>query len=128
MPRQSGHLSPSYGALTAEKSKNFEGRKALVVERFDRRWSSDGSWLMRVPQEDFCQALGIASARKYESDGGPSIRDGMDLLLGSQQPIEHRTNFFRSQIIFGALAAFDGHAKNFSLLLEPGDAYLLPPI
>ena len=107
---------------------NFEGRKVLVVERFDRRWSSDGSWLMRLPQEDFCQALGVAPARKYESDGGPGIRDGMELLLGSQQPIEDRETFFRSQIIFWLLAAIDGHAKNFSLFLEPAGAYRMTPL
>lgn len=107
---------------------NFEGRKALVVERFDRRWSSDGSWLMRLPQEDFCQALGVAPARKYDSDGGSGIRDGMDLLLGSQRPIEDRSNFFRSQIIFWLLAAIDGHAKNFSLFLEPDGAYRMTPL
>lgn len=119
----------AFGLPLAESQiANFEGRKALVVERFDRRWSSDGSWLMRLPQEDFCQALGVAPARKYESDGGPGIRDGMDLLLGSQQPIGDRENFFRSQVIFWLLAAIDGHAKNFSLFLEPGGAYRMTPL
>ncbi len=32
-----------------------DGVKALAVERFDRRLSSDRSWIMRLPQEDFCQ-------------------------------------------------------------------------
>jgi len=45
--------------------------KVLVVERFDRRWSSDNQWLMRLPQEDMCQALGYSPALKYESHGGP---------------------------------------------------------
>jgi hypothetical protein len=27
----------------------FDGVKVLVVERFDRRWAKDGSWLMRLP-------------------------------------------------------------------------------
>jgi serine/threonine-protein kinase HipA len=37
---------------------HFEDVEALVVERFDRKLSSDGSWIMRLPQEDFCQATG----------------------------------------------------------------------
>jgi len=114
--------------IAASRIASFEGRKVLVVERFDRRWSSDGSWLMRLPQEDFCQALGVAPARKYESDGGPGIRDGMFLLLGSQQAIEDRETFFRSQIIFWLLAAIDGHSKNFSLFLEPAGAYRMTPL
>ena len=53
----------------------FGTQKALIVERFDRRWSSDKQWLMRLPQEDFCQALGVSPALKYENHGGPSIQD-----------------------------------------------------
>ncbi|WP_427257048.1 HipA domain-containing protein [Aeromonas rivipollensis] len=47
--------------------------KALAVERFDRRYATDRSWIMRLPQEDFCQVLNVPSARKYESHGGPGI-------------------------------------------------------
>jgi len=106
----------------------FEDQKVLIVERFDRRWSGDGSWLIRLPQEDFCQALGVAPALKYESDGGPGVRDGMDLLLGSQQATVDRECFFKAQILFWLLGAIDGHAKNFSLFIEPGSAYRMTPL
>ncbi len=105
----------------------FGRQKVLIVERFDRRWSKDGSWLMRLPQEDFCQALGVAPAIKYESDGGPGIKDGMKLLLGSQDAQKDRELFFKAQILFWLLAAIDGHAKNFSLFIEPGSAYRMTP-
>ncbi|MGL6053487.1 MAG: HipA domain-containing protein, partial [Aeromonas salmonicida] len=55
--------------------------KALVVERFDRRYAADRRWIIRLPQEDFCQVLNVPSARKYESHGGPSISDIMTTLL-----------------------------------------------
>lgn len=106
----------------------FEQHTVLVVARFDRRWSSDGSWLMRLPQEDFCQALGIAPALKYENDGGPGIRAGMELLMGSQQATSDRENFFKAQIMFWLLAAIDGHAKNFSVFIEPQTAYRMTPL
>lgn len=106
----------------------FESQKVLIVERFDRRWSQDNSWLMRLPQEDFCQALGVAPAIKYESDGGPGIKDAMKLLLGSQQARKDRELFFKAQILFWLLAAIDGHAKNFSLFIEPGSAYRMTPL
>lgn len=106
----------------------FGAQKVLVVERFDRRWSQDGTWLMRLPQEDFCQALGVAPALKYESDGGPGVADAMKLLLGSQQAVQDREVFFKSQILFWMLAAIDGHAKNFSIFIEPGSAYRMTPL
>ncbi|AXY44009.1 type II toxin-antitoxin system HipA family toxin [Halomonas sp. JS92-SW72] len=106
----------------------FGTQTVLVVERFDRRWSGRGDWLMRLPQEDFCQALGVAPALKYESDGGPGIADAMRLLLGSQEAGNDRKRFFYTQMLFWLLAAIDGHAKNFSLFLEPGSAYRMTPL
>ena len=108
--------------------EHFGEQNVLVVERFDRRWAKNGEWLMRLPTEDFCQASGVAPALKYESDGGPGIARSMQLLLGSQQPLVDRTLFFKSQILFWMLAAIDGHAKNFSLFIEPGSAYRMTPL
>jgi serine/threonine-protein kinase HipA len=107
--------------------QQFEDIKVLVVERFDRRWSQDGRWLMRLPQEDMCQALGISPSLKYQSDGGPGIADIMQVLLGSKQAETDRETFFRLQILFWLLAAVDGHAKNFSIYIEPGGRYRLTP-
>lgn len=107
---------------------NFEDVKVLVVERFDRKLSQDKTWLMRLPQEDMCQALGISPNLKYQADGGPGISDIFRLLLGSVNPIEDRDKFFKSQVLFWLLAAIDGHAKNFSIFLEPEGKYQLTPL
>ncbi|MBV8647184.1 HipA domain-containing protein, partial [Paludibacterium sp.] len=61
----------------------FEDQKALIVTRFDRRIAGDGSWFIRLPQEDLAQATGTPPHKKYQSDGGPGITDIMNLLLGS---------------------------------------------
>ncbi len=106
----------------------FGRKKVLIVERFDRKWSRDGRWLMRLPQEDLCQALGISPALKYESDGGPSIADAMKLLLGSRKTEDDRHLFFQAQIIFWMLAAIDGHGKNFSIFIEPESSFQLTPL
>ncbi len=106
----------------------FEDQKALVVERFDRRWSQDNTWLMRLPTEDTCQALGVSPQLRYESDGGPGIAAIMELLLGSETAREDRDTFIKTQILFWLLAATDGHAKNFSLFLLPGGAFRLAPL
>jgi serine/threonine-protein kinase HipA len=59
----------AYGLPAANcEVATFEDQKALVVERFDRRLSSDASWIVRLPQEDMCQATGRPSHLKYQAD------------------------------------------------------------
>lgn len=106
----------------------FEDVKTLVVERFDRRLSKDGTWIIRLPMEDMCQALGVPPVFKYEEDGGPGIRGIMDLLLGSENATADRRLFMKTQLLFWLLGAIDGHAKNFSIYLLPRGAYRLTPL
>ena len=104
----------------------FDEVKALVVERFDRRYG-DG-WIMRLPQEDMCQALGVSANIKYESDGGPGIESIMRFLIQSHESKHDRVLFFKSQVLFWLLAAIDGHAKNFSVFIEPEGRYRMTPM
>jgi len=108
--------------------KTFGDQKTLVVERFDRRLSSDNKYWLRLPQEDFCQATGTAPAFKYESDGGPGMRRIATILQASHNAADDLRQFLRAQIVFWLLAAIDGHAKNFSLFILPGGAYRLTPL
>lgn len=105
---------------------SFGKRRVLVVERFDRRWR-DPSRLLRLPQEDCCQALGVPPSRKYQSEGGPSAADILKLLQRADTPLEDQAAFFASQILFWLIGATDGHAKNFSIFLRPGGRYGLTP-
>lgn len=107
---------------------HFEDEKALAVERFDRRFSADGTWIVRLPQEDFCQVMGKPSSEKYESDGGPSMADCLTVLAGSENQETDRRTFVCAQLVFWILAATDGHAKNFSIFLQAGDRYSLTPL
>lgn len=108
--------------------REFDGLRVLVVERFDRRWSRDGSWLIRLPQEDACQSLGISPRSKYEADGGPGVAAILELLLQSQEPLEDRRTFFRALVVYWMLAAIDGHAKNFSVFLHAAGRCRLTPL
>lgn len=105
----------------------FGHRRTLVVERFDRRWTRDGR-LLRLPQEDCCQALSVPPTRKYQSEGGPGIAGILDLLKGSDEPEQDQTQFLKAVIAFWLLGATDGHAKNFSLFLSPGGRFRLTPL
>ena len=122
-------LASATGLATANcEIRRFGDVTALIVERFDRRFSGTKKSIVRIPQEDFCQLTGTASNRKYESDGGPGIKDIMDLLLGSQDAAKDRESFFTAQILFWILAAPDGHAKNFSVFIERGGRFRLTPL
>lgn len=107
---------------------HFEDQKVLVVERFDRQRSSDGNWIVRLPQEDMCQATATPPHLKYQANGGPGIARIMDILAGSVNAEEDRRNFFKAQVLFWLLAATDGHAKNFSLHLLPGGRFKATPL
>jgi serine/threonine-protein kinase HipA len=109
----------------------FEDVKALVVRRFDRAWwtnPSGDSRLIRLPQEDMCQANGMPPEAKYEADGGPGMDRILDVLDGSMTREQDRRDFFKAQLLFWMLCATDGHAKNFSLFLRPGGGYQLTPL
>ena len=107
--------------------ETFEGMRALVVERFDRRWTRDGR-LLRLPQEDACQALSVPPALKYEADGGPGMVALLTLLKASDDPAADQRLFLKSQVFFWLLSATDGHAKNFGLHLLPGGRFRLAPL
>ncbi|MEM6890636.1 MAG: type II toxin-antitoxin system HipA family toxin [Pseudomonadota bacterium] len=104
----------------------FGKRRVLAVERFDRQWRNDTE-LLRLPQEDCCQALGVPSEQKYQNSGGPSAVQILNLLQGSDEPLKDQADFFKSQILFWLIGATDGHAKNFSIFIKPGGRYSLTP-
>jgi serine/threonine-protein kinase HipA len=100
----------------------------LVVERFDRMPHPRQPWIVRRPQEDFCQVEAVSPQRKYESDGGPGLEQLAQVLHGSQNAQADLRTLLASQITFWLLAATDGHAKNFSIRLHAGGAYTLTPL
>ncbi len=120
----------------------FGHTKTLVVTRFDRRWVGieagteqrgrlrppRGAWIARLPQEDFCQALGVEPDRKYQSDGGPSIKDCLAVLASSERATVDQTDFVLTQFVFWLLAAADGHAKNFSIQHRRGGRFGMTPL
>jgi serine/threonine-protein kinase HipA len=104
----------------------FGKTKVLVIERFDRLWANDGR-LLRLPQEDCCQALSVPPTQKYESEGGPGISAILNLLRGSDDPHRDQLAFIKSQILFWLIGATDGHGKNFSVFLTQGGRFRLTP-
>lgn len=101
--------------------------RALAVERFDRRWNTERTVLLRLPQEDMCQTFGLPSSVKYESDGDPGIARIMAFLMGSSEALRDRYDFIKFQVFQWLIGATDGHAKNFSVFIQAGGSYRLTP-
>ena len=120
-------LMKAFGlSVAATEIATVGQRRVLVVERFDRHWRN-AKQILRLPQEDCCQALGYPPTHKYQSDGGPNMKDIFGLLRGADDPQADAAAFFKSQILFWLIGATDGHAKNFSIFLKPGGRYSLTP-
>lgn len=121
-------IMEKFGFKTCKTSiENFEDQRVLVVERFDRRWlKEDGKdVILRIPQEDMCQALGVSPYKKYQNDGGPSIVNISKFLAASQEGND-RFEFFKGIMVFDLLFATDGHAKNFSISLNQNGFKMTP--
>lgn len=123
-------LFKEFGLPTANAEiATFGAQRVLVVERFDRRRAANGQQLLRLVQEDFCQATGTSPLLKYENDGGPGLKQMFTLLQQSREKAADMHTLMASQLLFWMLRAPDGHAKNFSIqLLAGAGRFKLTPI
>lgn len=97
----------------------------FVVDRYDRI-KVDGI-ITRLHQEDFCQALGIPPSRKYEIEGGPSVKDGIALLKKhSALPVADIDAFLKTVEFNYLIGNADAHGKNFSILYGKNGIRLSP--
>jgi serine/threonine-protein kinase HipA len=113
--------------LPAAQSKvmRFKDEVAIVVERYDRQ--QKGNDIIRVHQEDICQALGIMPTKKYQNEGGPSAVNIVELLRTYSTDRDADLDTFTAALGFNWLiAGTDAHAKNYSLLLSGPDVRLAP--
>jgi serine/threonine-protein kinase HipA len=102
---------------------DFAGERVIAVERYDRVFA-DGRW-WRVHQEDLCQAAGVDPKLKYESQGGPGAAACAGLIRQhcGQRDVE---TFARAIILNYLIKGSDAHARNYSVLITPGDVRLAP--
>lgn len=119
-------LARSLGLPAAQsKVMRFEDEIAIVIERYDRQ--QKGNDIVRVHQEDICQALGIMPTKKYQNEGGPSAFNIVELLRTYSTDRQEDVDTFIAAMGFNWLiAGTDAHAKNFSLLLSGRRVRLAP--
>lgn len=116
------------GLPAAESRVVLFGRESvIVVTRYDRQ--AIGDRLIRVHQEDMCQAIGVHPDRKYQSDGGPGPRDVARLLrrVMPAAVAERSVWRFADALMWNwIIGGTDAHAKNYSLLLAGRQVRLAP--
>jgi serine/threonine-protein kinase HipA len=100
----------------------------LAVRRYDRRPGPDGA-IVRVHQEDLCQALALPPTRKYQADGGPTLIDCLDLIrAASRHPERDVETLVRAVALDYLIGNNDAHGKNFSLVRNPARGVGLAPL
>jgi serine/threonine-protein kinase HipA len=121
-------LARRLGLPVAEtKVMRFEKEIAIVIERYDRQFSANQ--IVRVHQEDICQARGILPTKKYQNEGGPAPADIVELLRTYSTDSGDDLDTFVNALGFNWLiAGTDAHAKNYSLLLASGPTVRLAPL
>jgi serine/threonine-protein kinase HipA len=103
--------------------EQVDGRAVFVAERYDR--IVRGRKVLRLHQEDMCQALGIRPAQKYEI-GRPSAQMAGVLRIHTDSPQLELERLYR-QVVFRVLIGDeDSHGKNYSLLHIDGRVTLAP--
>lgn len=113
--------------VASSRIRRFEDQVAIVLERYDRLRREEG--VLRVHQEDCCQALGVAPVEKYESTGGPGARDIVDLLRARSRDAALDIETFIGALAFNwVIAGTDAHAKNYSVLIGRGGTLRLAPL
>jgi serine/threonine-protein kinase HipA len=122
------NLARNLGLPVAEtRVVRFEKEIAIVVARYDRQFS--GNDVVRVHQEDICQARGITPTRKYQSEGGPGPADIVELLRTySTASVDDLDTFIDALGLNWLIGGTDAHAKNYSLLLAGGPTVRLAPL
>ena len=98
----------------------------FMVERYDRQYEKDGK-LVRLHQEDFCQALGIVPELKYEKEGGPGFKECFELVEEwSSEPLLDIQSLLNWSLFNFIIGNADAHGKNLSFLYAEGKVRLAP--
>ncbi len=116
-------LAKNIGLLVAEADlRKSENIHFLLIKRYDRVLNSNNpEKIMRLHQEDFCQALAVSSRNKYQNEGGPSLKQCFDLIRAqSSRPVVDLERMVNAVIFNYLIGNCDAHGKNFSFLYLDG--------
>ena len=95
--------------------------QAYVVMRYDRQ--REGVNIIRIHQEDFCQAMGISRLHKYEENGGPGFAACGKILLHPSLSLDQtaREMFINCSVFNYIIGNSDAHGTTYFLLYHRGN-------
>ncbi len=132
------------GDVDAERASDEIEREANedfdLAEKLFKQ--AETTYVARLHQEDFCQALSIHPAIKYQNQGGPGAKQIVETIrssVSSHRSVERDPKFefaahddvqrFFDALIFNWLiGGTDAHGKNYSLLIGSGGVVRLAPL
>jgi len=96
-----------------------------LIERFDRVFH--GKNLVRIHVQDFCQAHGFTSKKKYEDDGGPTLVQNYRLIKNNSfSPLKDLDQFLKWIWFNLIIGNNDCHSKNLSFITTDEGLRLSP--
>lgn len=121
-------LARAIGLDAAEVREERIGEvPCLIAKRYDRQPEPSGQGVRRLHQEDFCQAMGYPSSRKYQQEGGPSLRECFQLVREwSTAPVLDIVRLLDAVIFAVVTGNADAHGKNHSFLYQAGTRRMAP--
>ena len=118
------------GILAASSQvASFGAERVVIVKRYDRLQTA-GAPVIRIHQEDLCQALGVLPTAKYQNDRGPTPEQIIEILRRSaisSKAAEENVRRFTDALAFNwIIGGTDAHAKNYSILLASSQVRMAP--
>jgi serine/threonine-protein kinase HipA len=108
-----------------ERDETVSGLPFLIVTRDDRDLTQEP--IRRLHQEDLCQALGKLYIEKYQQEGGPGVREAIELIdESSAVPARDRQQLWFAVVFNFLIGNCDAHGKNYSLLYDSPAPSLAP--
>ena len=119
-------LAKKIGLKVPETQALHKAVPLYLITRYDRIRNEQGE-LIRLSQEDFCQAMAVSPINKYEEEGGPSLKACFDLVRNhSIQPAKDLNELLNWVISNTLIGNADAHGKNISLMLTSAGPLLAP--
>ena len=114
------------GGEGSDRRRGGDGSVLYATERYDRSFRGSRRTVsglpvpLRLHQEDLAQAMGVAFARKYETDGEHYLRDVCDVIRNhSSDPLADLRRVWQIVCFDWLVGNTDAHLKNLSLLYAP---------
>ncbi|HAH10107.1 MAG TPA: type II toxin-antitoxin system HipA family toxin [Alphaproteobacteria bacterium] len=107
--------------------RRFDDQPVIVVTRFDR--VAPNGEIVRVHQEDLCQAMGLLPSANYQNQEGATPEQIVTLLRSNSSAAQDDIQTFVAALAYNwIIGGTDAHAKNYALLHGSGGRIRLAPL